>query len=240
MTYMFLIFQIVIFLIIARYLVIFLGYIICYLFIYAKKNIKSCHNNTLGENYASSRVAVETVIKRVIYGCIRYFLIVTGRVSSHLLRNFIYSRVFGLSLGKNVILYGGSQIWAPYNIKIGSGSIIGDNSILDGRNGIVIGKNVNFSTGVWIWTEQHDTQSPDFSCDNRKGMVIIDDRVWISCRVIVLPGVHIGEGAVIAAGAVVVKDVEPFSINAGVPAKKIGERNKNLIYEFYGKPLWFY
>jgi acetyltransferase-like isoleucine patch superfamily enzyme len=54
-----------------------------------------------------------------------------------------------------------------------------------------------------------------------------------------LPGCNIGEGAVIAAGAVVTKDVEPFTLNGGIPSKKIGERNRNLTYNFQEKPTPF-
>jgi len=58
--------------------------------------------------------------------------------------------------------------------------------------------------------------------------------------VIILPGVNIGEGAVIGAGAVVTKDILPYSINTGIPAKKVGDRTKNLNYEFNGKHIFFY
>ncbi len=63
---------------------------------------------------------------------------------------------------------------------------------------------------------------------------MIDDYVWIGIGVIVLQGVHIAKGAVVCAGAVVTKDVGEYEIVAGVPAKKIGERNKDLDY----KCLW--
>ena len=75
---------------------------------------------------------------------------------------------------------------------------------------------------------------------NRKSSVEIDDRVWLGSNVIVLPGVHIGEGAVCCAGCVVTKDVEPYSVVAGIPAKKVSERSRDLIYEFNGKTCWFY
>jgi len=66
--------------------------------------------------------------------------------------------------------------------------------------------------------------------------VVIEDRVWIGYRAIVLPGVKIGEGAVVGAGAVVAKDVEPYAIMAGNPARKIGERPKGLIYDCNYRP----
>jgi acetyltransferase-like isoleucine patch superfamily enzyme len=63
---------------------------------------------------------------------------------------------------------------------------------------------------------------------------------WISPRVTFLNSVATGEGAVVAAGAIVTEDIEPFTIVAGIPAKKIGNRNTNLKYEFSGNPGLFY
>lgn len=169
---------------------------------------------------------------------IRYQLRLLGCVPSHRIRNLILSHIYGMRIGKNVVIYGGFEIRSPWNICIGEGSIIGDESKLDGRNEIVIGKHVNFSTGVWIWTEQHDFQSQSFAC--KGGKVEIGDRAWISARTIILPGRKIGGGSVVAAGAVVVKDTEPYGVYGGVPAKKIGERNQNLEYSFDGEHQHFF
>ncbi len=119
-------------------------------------------------------------------------------------------------------------------------SIIGDKSILDGRKGIKIGKNVNLSTEVQIWTEQHDHRDPYFRCltDESYG-VVIEDRAWIGPSAIILHSVTIGEGAIVAAGAVVTKNVAPFTLVGGVPAKKISERNKDLRYQLDGNPFPF-
>jgi len=155
--------------------------------------------------------------------------------------SIIYKHIYLINMGKHSIIYFGSEIRASYKLQIGEGSIIGDRSILDARNGIIIGKNVNFSSNVSIWTEQHDHKDPYFACNStEKFAVKIEDRVWIGPNVIILHSVTIGEGAVVAAGAVVTKDVEPFTIVGGIPAKKIGDRNKDLHYEFKGKPIPFY
>ncbi|MFC6639871.1 acyltransferase [Sulfitobacter sediminilitoris] len=66
----------------------------------------------------------------------------------------------------------------------------------------------------------------------------MEDYAWISCRVTILPNVRIGRGAVVAAGAVVTKDVPQFAIVAGVPAVVIGERERNLKYQLdFHKPF---
>jgi acetyltransferase-like isoleucine patch superfamily enzyme len=82
----------------------------------------------------------------------------------------------------------------------------------------------------------HDPHDPGFRAIPRP--VEIGDRAWIGARAIILPGVRIGEGAVVGAGAVVTRDVGPFEIVAGNPARKIGERNRNLSYSLSYFP-WF-
>jgi putative colanic acid biosynthesis acetyltransferase WcaF len=79
-----------------------------------------------------------------------------------------------------------------------------------------------------IYTLQHDTDSPEFAVVG--GPVVIEDYVYVGPRVIILPNVRIGRGAVIAAGAVVTKDIPPYAIVGGVPARFIRERTHELHY----------
>ncbi len=168
------------------------------------------------------------------------FFKMTGYIPFHFVRNMIYRSVFHMKIGKRVVIYYGLESRCPWNIEIGRGSIIGDRCILDARYGIRIGENVNLSTGVWIWTLQHDINSPSFSSDGQGGQVVIDDMAWISSRTSVLPGVHIGEGCVVACGAVVTKDCcDCYTVYGGIPAGKIGSRQRNLVYEFDGRHRFF-
>lgn len=159
------------------------------------------------------------------------------RIPSQTIRhNVIRSR--GLTLGEDSLIYMGVELRHPHKIEIGSRTTIGHNCTLDGRGGLSIGNNVNFSSEVMIWTMQHDPQCSNFGV--KSAPVIIEDYAWLSCRSVILPGVIIHKGAVVAAGAVVTKSVEPFTIVGGVPAKPIGERNQNLNYNL-GKEgaIWF-
>lgn len=176
-----------------------------------------------------------------MYGYLRYMDFQVGLIPSHHIRNFIYKYVCGVNMAEKSIIYWGAEIRSHSKLKIGRGSIIGDKSILDARNGIEIGQNVNFSSDVHIWTEQHDHRDPFFACNSTADYkVIIGDRVWIGPSVTILHSVNIGEGAVIAAGAVLTKNVPAYEIWGGIPARKIGERNRNLKYEFDGVPIPFY
>ena len=135
-------------------------------------------------------------------------------------------------------LYRWRELRSAHNISIGEGSIIGFDAIMDGREGITLGRNVNLSSEVALWTLQHDPGSPDFAA--RGAPIVVEDRVWLSFRSTVLPGVRIGEGAVVAAGAVVTHDVAPYTIVGGVPAKLVGHRTRDLRYSFENvRTAWF-
>lgn len=187
------------------------------------------------------KIPKDTVFKYVP-GYIRFVSILVGYIPSHHIRNFLYRYVFLLDMKEKVVIYYGAEIRAHFNVHIGKGSIIGDKAVLDGRRGgIYIGENVNFSSFVHLWTGQHDYKDPYFrSMPGRRGPIRIEDRAWIGPNVTILHSVTIGEGAVIAAGAVVTKDVAPYSVVGGIPAKVIGERPRNLKYEFTGKYTPFF
>jgi len=114
-------------------------------------------------------------------------------------------------------------------VFLGDRNVINFDCLFDGRrHAIRVGNDVSIGPEASILTLGHDTQSPDFA--DKGGDVVIGDRVWICFRAIILPGVAIGEGAVVAAGAVVSRDVAPYTIVAGSPAKPVGTRTKDLRY----------
>lgn len=153
----------------------------------------------------------------------------TGKIPAQTVRHWIYRGIYQLQLGENSVIYNSCHIRAPKLIRIGDFTSIGDQCVLDGRGGLTIGNSVNLSTGAWIWTAQHDLNHPGFGGESAP--VVIEDYAWVSSRTTILPGVTIGEGAVVAAGAVVTKSIAPYDIVGGVPAKKIGERNRDLNYQ---------
>ena len=141
---------------------------------------------------------------------------------------FLFFKISGMKIGKQTYINMRQYILGPKRIKIGNGCHINQSCFLDGRAGIAIGDNVSISHYVKIVTGSHDVQSSDFC--GKFSPVIIGNHVWIGMGAIILPNVKIGDGAVVAAGAVVTKNVEPYSIVAGIPAKKITDRNSNLSY----------
>ena len=170
----------------------------------------------------------------------KYLIIKIGFIPSHYIRRFLYKHLYMIQLAKDVVVYYGAEIRCPSRLKIGEATVVGDRCLLDARNGIEIAEQVNISTDVRIWTEQHDYNDPMFACSPGTKRVKIGKYAWIGPNVTILPGVEIGEGAVVAAGAVVTKDVQPYMLVGGVPARQIGERNKNLKYKFDGSHTMFY
>lgn len=168
-------------------------------------------------------------IKRWVLGIIMLSSKITSHIPSHILRNFLYRYMFQVKMAKGVTIYGGVEMRSPWKIEIGENTVIGNDCLLDGRRGLKIGKNVNVSSGVWIWTLHHDPQSPTFEAVGEQ--VVIEDYVWLCSRSTVLPGIVVAKGAVLAASAVAVKDVPRYMIVGGIPAKEIATREKGLIYQ---------
>lgn len=158
-----------------------------------------------------------------------------GELPFHSVRKFFY-RWSGMKIGKKSTIHMRARVFYPKGIKIGAGTIIGERAVLDGRGQlpgsrgrIVIGDHVDIASEVQIWTSEHDLESATWEAIEEP--VEIGDYVFIGPRAVILPGVKIGRGAVIAAGAIVTKDVPEMAIVGGVPAKVIGERKSELNYK---------
>lgn len=159
-----------------------------------------------------------------------------GYIPSHHIRRFFY-RVDGVKIGAGSTIHMGAVFYDPENIRIGRDSIVGENTVLDGRDKLIIGDHVDIASEVMIYNSEHDVNDEKFAAVTAP--VKIGDYVFIGPRAIILPGVKIGKGAVVGAGAVVTKDVAEFKIVGGVPAKEIGERKiKNPSYKL-GRAAWF-
>jgi acetyltransferase-like isoleucine patch superfamily enzyme len=153
------------------------------------------------------------------------------------------------AIGENVVIEHGALILKPERVKIGSNVYVGHYAILRGydTNDLVIGNDtwigqfcyINSAGGVEIgcrvgvgpyvkmMSSEHAEEGRDVPvlfCDLEFARVKVEDDSDIGMGAIILPGVTVGKGSIVGAGAVVTRDVEPYSIVAGVPARKIGER----------------
>ena len=145
-------------------------------------------------------------------------------IPSQTLRRECY-RFMGAKIGNHVTMFASVDIRQPNGLKIGKGCSIGPYVLLDARKGLEIKENVTIAYGAIIWTLHHEMNSKDFH--GKGAPIVIHDYAWICSRSIVLPGVTIGRGAIVASGSVVTKDVEPYAVVGGIPARKIGERTEH-------------
>jgi maltose O-acetyltransferase len=143
----------------------------------------------------------------------------------------------GLKIMHDSSIHMGCRVYHPWKIEIGHNTVVNPSCVLDGREGLIIGNNVSISEQSLILSLQHDPQSSDFAAQGK--ITYIEDYVWLGMRSIIMPGVKIGKGAIVAAGSVVTKNVDPFSIVGGIPAKVIGQRNTDLNYSLKYKKFLF-
>lgn len=157
-----------------------------------------------------------------------------GKLPSRSLR-WLFLRGWLGAIGKGTGVQRDCRFLNGRKVQLGPNNVINFGTLIDGRRfRVVTGANVSIGPEAAILTLGHDPQSPEFA--DRGGDVVIGDRVWIAYRAIVLPGVTIGEGAIIGAGAVVTRDVEPYAIMAGNPASRIGTRSQDLHYQLDYRP----
>lgn len=179
-------------------------------------------------------------LDKYFYGWMRYCIIGTGKIPSNRIRKILYKYVYCMKLSKGTVISGGCEIRSPWNITLGN-CIVAGNCMLDGRAGIEIQDDAVLGMCVHIWTQEHDLNDVDFSVTPEHSQkVVIMPRAWCCSDSTILPGVTVGEGAVIASRACVTKDCCPFSVYGGVPAKKIADRNPKINYHLSGKPHWHF
>ena len=156
------------------------------------------------------------------------YTFIIPNIPSKTLRNRLI-RCFGVQASNNVLFWPGFSVRNPKGLIIEDGVSIGPKCLLDARKGLTIHRNAVIAYEAIIWSLNHD-YNDKFFC-GKGAHTEIGAFAWICSRAIILPGVNVGEGAIVASGAIVTKDVPPYSIVAGVPAKLIGKREKKS-YEY--------
>jgi acetyltransferase-like isoleucine patch superfamily enzyme len=146
-----------------------------------------------------------------------------------------YLKLWLKSYGEGTGAQRGCRFLNGRKVALGKRNVINSGCLFDGRCfAITTGADVSIGPEAAVLTLGHDPRSPTFV--DKGGDVVIGDRVWIGYRAIILPNVTIGEGAVVAAGAVVTRDVAAFTVVAGNPARAIGERPRDLNYRLSFRP----
>jgi acetyltransferase-like isoleucine patch superfamily enzyme len=145
-------------------------------------------------------------------------------------------QALGAQLGPNTAIFRGTTILSPKNLALGSNSTVGWRCVLDARGGITIGENVSIASDTQLITADHDIHAQDFAA--RLAPIVVHDHAWLATRSLVLKGVTVGRGGVVAAGAVVVRDVPALTVVGGCPARRIDIRHTFPEYTINFTPRW--
>jgi len=177
-----------------------------------KLDIKS---NRKTKNYSK-----KILLKRVIWGIVKCFFRFSPR-TFFAFRNMLL-RMFGAKIGKNVHIYNSAIIYMPWNLEIGDWSAIGEWSLIYNLAPVKLGSYVTISHGAQLCAGTHDYEELELPLMPLP--IEIKSQVWVCSQAFIGPGIIVGEGSVVGARAVVMKDVESWSVMAGNPAKFIKKR----------------
>lgn len=131
-------------------------------------------------------------------------------------------RLFGARIGRRCLICRGAKFYAPWNFECGDFVCVGPRVEVYCKDKVIVGNQVVVSQGAYLCTASHDITSPVMKLLTKP--IRVGDNVWIAAKATILPGVMVGDGAVIGACAVVAKDVRPWAIAVGNPASVVGER----------------
>ena len=176
----------------------------------------------VAERRASRKWSRKEIAGRVLWSCVSPLF----RWSPRLLWGWrrCLLRCFGAQIGKGVNIYPSCKIIIPWHLEIDDWSTIGDAVKLYALGKIKIGAKVTVSQGAHLCAGSHDYEDPKFLL--LKLPITIQDSAWVCADAFIGPNVTIGEGAVIAARSVVVKDITSREVVGGNPCKRIKSRTK--------------
>lgn len=164
----------------------------------------------------------------ISYEFVQYTIFLLPRYYLFNIIKATFLRLNGAIIGKRVMFYPGVWIVPGKNLRLGNDVDLALGVIVTTSGGVVIGDRAFVGYRTQILSSNHSIPKGYgriFGSGHKKNKVIVENDVWIGANCIILPGVTIGEGAVVAAGAVVTRTVQPFSIVGGNPAKIIRVRH---------------
>ncbi len=178
-------------------------------------------NSFEGKSYIDS-IPKSVKLKRLVWNTVWLLLFrTTPRWGLNSWRLFLL-KIFGAKIGEGSRVLPSCKIWAPWNLTIGSYSVLGDNVDCYSMDKIIIGNRVTVSQRTFLCSGSHDISSLILPLLTQP--IVVQDFVWVCAECFVGPGCTIGEGTILAARTVLVKDAQNWFVYGGNPAKRIKER----------------
>jgi putative colanic acid biosynthesis acetyltransferase WcaF len=186
------------------------------------KSIKYMENFKMDLSQYASRFSISNKAGRILWNIC--YLILFRPFGTGIFRSWrnILLRIFGAKLSKTVNIYSSVKIWAPWNLEMGDYSSLGRQVDCYNQGKISIGANTSISQKAYLCASSHDISDSKHALILKP--IVIEDQVWVAADAFIGPGVIIGQGAVVGARSAVFKNVEPWSVVGGNPAKFIKKR----------------
>lgn len=174
------------------------------------------------KNY-KNRHSIKSKVARVVWNIV-WVLLFRPTPRGNLFRTWRIAllKLFGAKVKRSSNVLPSCRIWQPWKLTMGEYACLSENVDCYAVDEITIGDQATVSQGVKLCTASHDISSKIMELTTQP--IVVGPNAWVAGWSIILPGVTIGEGAVVAAGAIVTKDVEPWTVVGGNPAKFIKKR----------------
>ena len=176
--------------------------------------------------YLKPAFSVPNRVRRQIWSLCWALFYRTSPRPFHFWRSFLL-RCFGAKLGPNCHFYPKSRVWAPWNLVCEDAACLGDDAEIYNPSATYLGSHAVVSQNAYLCGATHDYNDPAFPLISLP--INLGAYSWICARASVAPGVHVGEGAVLGLGSVATSDLEPWTVYAGVPARKVKHRERRAI-----------
>jgi putative colanic acid biosynthesis acetyltransferase WcaF len=171
--------------------------------------------------YLRPSFPVSNRARRLAWSVCWFLLFRTSPRPFHSWRAFLL-RCFGATLGPNCRFYPRSHVWAPWNLLCADSVSVGDEAEIYNPSPVSIGSHCIVSQQAYICGATHDYNDPAFPLISFP--MSLGAYSWVCARASVSPGVNVGEGAILGLGAVATRDLEPWTVYAGVPAQAVKKR----------------
>jgi putative colanic acid biosynthesis acetyltransferase WcaF len=171
--------------------------------------------------YLRPSFSVSNRMGRLVWSIFWTFLFRPSPRPFHSWRAFLL-RGFGAKLGPNCHFYPRSRVWAPWNLECADGVTLGDEAEIYNPSLVTMGSHAIVSQQAYICGATHDYNDPAFPLISFP--MSLGAYSWVCARASVSPGVNVGEGAVLGLGSVATRDLEPWTVYAGVPAQRVKQR----------------
>lgn len=170
-----------------------------------------------------SNFTLTNKIKRFVWNICYWFIFRPFSLGPFRYWRILVLRIFGAKLDSKANVYASTKIWAPWNLEMGAYATLGPNVDCYNQGRVTIGANTTISQKTYLCASSHDIADPKIKLILKP--ILIEDQVWVAADSFVGPGVIIKQGSVVGARSSVFKDVAPWTVVGGNPAKFIKERS---------------